>query len=102
MAAKKKPRKTVVASRLVKLDRIKLTLDLSLSGLLEARASLKGALETSDGSGLAQLWLDARDLNAIYIYLSEGQMKKLVARLTALELDDEVAMKLAKIEETRR
>jgi hypothetical protein len=87
MTAKKKAvtnKRRKVTSNHIQLRKINLALDLSPSGAREALASLKGALEESSGSGSAQLRLDARDLNAIYVYLPVRQLKSLVARLVAL------------------
>jgi hypothetical protein len=75
-------------SFLVQIKAVDLGLDLSLSGARDALAFLKGTLEANEGSGQAQLRLDARDLNAIYVYLSPRQLKKLVARFAVLELDE--------------
>jgi hypothetical protein len=75
---------TKAPSNHVQLRRINLALDLTPAGAREALASLNGALEGSEGSGSAQLRLDARDLNAIYLYLPVRELKNLVGRLRAL------------------
>lgn len=85
MSARKKMK--TAAANLVRINRgVSLALDLSSSGVREALVSLTSALEASEGSGMAQLRLDPRDLNAIYVYLSSRQLKMLVGRLKALSL----------------
>jgi hypothetical protein len=76
VTAKKTRRKT-----LIKLDRIDLAIDMSPSGLLETRTSLENALAASEGGSVAQLRLNACDLNAIYIYMPLARVKKLLAQL---------------------
>jgi len=94
-------RGAVETSGFVQIQRpINLHLNLNLRCARDVRSSLERALAglARDGepliatpapghSGAMQLRLDACDLNdSIYLYLSRTQAKRLVARLTALEL----------------
>ena len=72
------------AAALVQLKRINLTLDLSSSGARDTLATLRRILTARRSTGPTQLRLDARDLNALYVYLPGRHVKSLVARLVAL------------------
>ena len=83
-SARRAPRKKPTAAAAhVQLVRINLRLELSSSGARGALDALRKVL--GDGTGpTTQLRLNARDLNALYLYLPVTQVKSLVARLVAL------------------
>ena len=88
MVMTRKPSRRKHAAGLIQIRRpIDLRFKLSASGVRDARAFLDAALAVGR-SGSSQLRLDTRDLDSIYIYLAPAQMKKLAARLAALELNE--------------
>lgn len=88
MTTTRKPSRRRRAAGLIQIRRpIDLRFKLSASGARDARAFLDAALAVGR-SGSSQLRLDTRDLDSIYIYLAPAQMKKLAARLAALELNE--------------
>ena len=85
-----KPRRSVETAGLIQIHGpIGLRLDLSSAGVRGACAAFQRALAAGGWRvGGAQLRLDSRDLNAIYLYLNAPQVEKLVARLKALALSE--------------
>lgn len=83
---KKTPKKAVRRKSdvgLVAIKGVELSLNLTPSAARELRSNLETMLGGAKG-GIAQLHIEARELNEIYVYVGVGHMKKIIARLAEI------------------